>query len=165
MFSKNIIQLHCVWFLLCVCFLQSCIKEKNTLIEMPQIQIVSPLPCDTIYYDKEFRFRAIITDNIGLGFISMDIHNNFGHHSHGNHETCNIDVTKSPQIPYINNWIFELPRTKTEYILDTILMIKNNTIDDTKFDVGDYHFHVYVTDNEGYQIFTSFDCKLLDKYE
>ena len=85
---------------------QSCIKEKDTLAEMPTIEILSPLPCDTLYFGETFHVTAKITDNTGLGFISMDMHNNFGHHSHGNHESCNMDPAKQAVNPYSNTWIF-----------------------------------------------------------
>ncbi len=155
-----------------VCFfvtaaLVGCIKEKDTEKEKPEIALLSPMPCDTIYFGEAFHYTVKITDNSGLGNISMDMHNNFGQHSHGMHEACNIDAPKTPVNPYVRSqdsaWIFSLPVQKKEFIFDTILTLPARKNATTQYDEGDYHFHIYVTDNEGYQVFTSLDVKILNK--
>ena len=142
--------------------ISGCIEEKDTELEKPKIEILSPLPCDTLYFGKEFLYQVKITDNTGLGNISMDMHNNFGHHNHGDHETCNMDATKDAINPYANSWIFSLPEEKKEYVFDTLLYLPDKKNDTTEYDFGDYHFHIYVTDNDGYQVFTSLDVKILN---
>lgn len=149
--------------MLLMLFMASCIDEKNTEEEQPSIELLSPSPCDTLYFGEEFQYRAKITDNTGLGNISMDMHNNFGHHSHGDHETCSMDEAKDAVNPYTNSWIFTLPSEKKEYILDTTLSLPAMKNDTTLYDHGDYHFHIYVTDNDGYQIFTTLDVKVLNR--
>lgn len=139
--------------------MQSCIKEKDTLIEKPIVEVISPLPCDTLYFGEEFWFELKLKDNSGLGNVKMDVHNNFGHHRHGEHEACNMDEIKDAITPYFSEWILGLPSEKLEYILDTLLQIPD-TLD---FDTGDYHFHMYVTDDEGYQSFTTMDVKILNR--
>lgn len=148
--------------LLMVFTISSCIEEKDTDIEKPRVILLSPMPCDTIYFGQDFNFSMRITDNTGLGKISMDLHNNFGHHNHGDHETCNMDEAKEAINPYSNNWIFSLPEGKKDHVYDTLLTLPQN-FNDTIIDTGDYHFHIYVTDNEGYQTFTSLDVKALYK--
>lgn len=142
-------------------FLSSCIEEKNTETEQPKVELLSPVPCDTMYFGEAFHYTVKITDNTGLGNISMDLHHNFGHHNHGAHESCNMDAAKDAADPYSNNWIFSLPENELEYVFDTLLNLPGMKNDSTFYDTGDYHFHIYVTDNDGYQVFTSLDIKIL----
>ena len=155
--KKNILLVYITFFLV----LSGCIEEKDTEIEQPSIELLLPKPCDTLYFGESFLFRAKITDNTGLGNISMDVHNNFGHHNHGSHETCSMDETKEAIDPFFDNWIFSLSDEKKEFVFDTLLSVPFMKDDTIYFDSGDYHFHIYVTDNEGYQIFTTFDVKVL----
>ena len=139
-----------------------CIEEKDTEIEKPVIELLSPKPCDTLYFGESFRYSAKISDNTGLGNISMDMHNNFGHHNHGAHESCNMDAPKEAVHPYSNSWIFSLPSDKLNYVFDTLISLPDMKNDSTYYDSGDYHFHIYVTDNDGYQVFTTMDVKALN---
>jgi len=139
-----------------------CIEEKDTEIEKPVVELLSPNPCDTLYFGESFLYSVKITDNTGLGNISMDMHNNFGHHNHGAHESCNMDAQKEAVHPYSNSWIFSLPSEKKEFVFDTLICLPDMKNDTTYYDFGDYHFHIYVTDNDGYQVFTSLDVKALN---
>jgi hypothetical protein len=152
-----------IYFVLLVFATNACIDQKDTEMEQPVIELISPLPCDTLYFGEKFHYTVKITDNTGLGNISMDLHNNFGHHNHGAHEGCNWDVAKDAVNPYANSWIFGLPEEKMEFTFDTLLALPAMKNDTTLFDFGDYHFHIYVTDNDGYQIFTSLDVKVLNQ--
>jgi hypothetical protein len=134
-----------------------CVKENEIVTEQPVVELLAPAPCDTLHFGETFRFLVKVSDNTGLGNIKMDVHNNFGQHLHGDHEICNMDEPKDAVNPYFNEWILELPTQNQEYTLDTILFIT----DTTNFDTGDYHFHIYITDNEGYQTFTTVDVKIL----
>lgn len=138
-----------------------CIEETDTEAERPKVELLSPAPCDTLLFGSSFTYRVRITDNTGLGNISMDIHNNFGHHSHGAHASCNMDEAKEPVDPYSHTWIFSLPENETEYVFDTIIDLPLMKASTTYYDAGDYHFHFYITDNEGYQTFTTMDVKIL----
>lgn len=152
-----------IYLLVLVILASACIEEKDTEMEQPVLELLSPAPCDTLYFGESFNYRVKITDNTGLGNISMDLHHNFGHHSHGSHESCNMDAQKDAIHPYSNNWIFSLPENRKEYILDTLIMLPEMKNDTTFYDFGDYHFHIYATDNDGYQAFTSLDVKLFNK--
>lgn len=136
-------------------FLFGCVEEKDTKTEQPQIQILSPTPCDTLYYGDNFHFTIIVTDNRGLGNVSMDLHNNFGHHKHPDHASCIMDPVKEAVTPYYNNWIFALPSGVKADTFDTTIALP-----DSAYDTGDYHFHIYVTDNEGYQSYTTLSVKI-----
>ncbi len=140
-----------------------CIKETDTIVEQPTVELVLPFPCDTLYYGETFTFELFITDNTGLGNISMDMHHNFGHHDHGSHESCSMDPVKDAINPYTDSWIFSLPTEKKEYTFSTEIELPEFDSDSGYFDTGDYHFHLYVTDDEGYQTFTTLDVKVLQK--
>ncbi|MBN2485639.1 MAG: DUF4625 domain-containing protein [Bacteroidales bacterium] len=143
--------------------LRACIEEKDTEKEKPQIELLSPLPCDTLYFGETFHYTVRITDNTGLGNISMDLHNNFGHHNHGNHTSCSMDAAKEALYPYANAWIFSLPEKEKDFVFDTLITLPAAKNDSVLYDYGDYHFHIYVTDNDGYQVFTSLDVKILNR--
>ena len=152
-----------IYLIFLIVIFSACIEEKDTEIEQPVVELLSPLPCDTLYFGESFNYTVKITDNTDLENISMDMHNNFGHHNHGAHETCNMDAPKDAVHPYANSWIFSLPEEKKEYVFDTLLSLPAMKNDTTLYDFGDYHFHIYVTDNDGYQVFTSLDVKVLNK--
>lgn len=95
----------------------SCIKEVDTEKEQPKIELLGPLPCDTLYFGEKFKYKVKLTDNTGLGNISMDLHNNFGHHDHGSHASCNFDPVKAAVNPYSESWIFTLPTEKKSTLL------------------------------------------------
>lgn len=149
-------------YLIAPLFFLACVEPKDTEEEMPEIELIMPMACDTLLFGESFRFVANISDNVGLGNLSMDVHHNFGHHSHGDHETCNMDVPKDVVNPFEESWIFTLPEDQKEYMLDTLLILPAKDGDSLEYDTGDYHFHIYVTDTEGYLIFTTFDVKILD---
>jgi hypothetical protein len=140
----------------------ACIEERDTEAEQPKVELISPFPCDTLYFGEYFNYTVKITDNTGLGNISMDLHNNFGQHNHGSHASCNMDAPKDAVHPYANSWIFTLPEEKKEFVFDTLLALADRKNDSTLYDFGDYHFHIYVTDNDGYQVFTSLDVKVFN---
>lgn len=136
-----------------------CIEETNN--DKPAIEIISPRPCDTLNFGESFLYKVEISDNTGLGNISMDVHHNFGQHNHGAHETCDMDEPKEAVNPYENNWIFSLPAGETNFIFDTLLHIPLSDDETEFYDPGDYHFHIYITDNDGSQTFTTMDVKIL----
>ncbi len=146
-------------------FLHACVKESDEKEAFPEVTILSPLPCDTIYFSEAVTYKIKFTDKSGsgLGNLAMDIHNNFNQHSHGSHQTCDMDPVKEPVTPYENAWVFNLPSDKSEYIFETVIEIPAKNNDNNSHDYGDYHYHIYVTNNDGYQSFTTLDIKLLHK--
>jgi hypothetical protein len=140
-----------------------CVDEKDTEELQPMVEILSPFPCDTIYFDAPFTFMLRITDpsGSGLGSLSFDAHNNFNHHSHGSHESCRMDPKRDAENPWDGVWIHTLPANKNEYVFETEITIPLKDENEQYHDHGDYHFHIYVTNNEGYQTFISLDFKLL----
>lgn len=41
-----------------------------------------PINYDSLYFGETFTLKMLFTDNIELGSLSVDNHNNFDHHSH-----------------------------------------------------------------------------------
>jgi hypothetical protein len=144
-------------------FFVACVDEKDTEELQPLVELLSPLPCDTLYFDEPFTFMLKIEDpsQSGLGSLSFDAHNNFNHHSHGSHASCLMDDKKDADNPWEDVWIYTLPDDKTEHVFELEIIVPMQDDDDNLYDSGDYHFHIYVTNSEGYQAFTSFDFKLL----
>lgn len=145
--------------------LASCVKDEDVEIFPPEIEILSPRHCDTVYFDEAvtYRFRILDKSQVGLGNFSMDIHNNFNHHSHGSHISCAMDPVKDPQHPYEEVWIENLPDDKFDYVLEMEISMPLLKNENQEHDQGDYHFHIYITNTEGYQTFTSLDIKLLKR--
>ncbi len=143
-------------FLCGLLILGSCVKKDHG--DKPVIELISPAPCDTLYFGETFSFKIKVSDKDGLGNVKMDIHHNFGQHQHGDHVPCELDSPKTAINPFFEEWIFELPEKENDYFFETSISFPDNN-----FDTGDYHFHIYVTDNVGYQSFTTLSVKVLKK--
>ncbi|ASB47775.1 DUF4625 domain-containing protein [Alkalitalea saponilacus] len=148
--------------LISILFVSACVKDSDTEAEAPKVEILLPFPCDTIYYGEDFIFRLKLTDKNELGNLSMDIHNNFNHHSHGDNITCQMDDRKEAIHPFSKAWIHSLPNQR-EYTFEKVLNFPVKNQDDKVHDHGDYHFHIYVTNEDGYQVFTTLDVKILHR--
>ena len=54
--------------------------------------------------------KVRFTDNAELGSYSINIHNNFDHHSHSTEvEECNMDPVKEPVNPYVFIQDYDIP--------------------------------------------------------
>lgn len=62
------------------------IDKEKPVIDLT-IQDAFPVNCDTLYFGESFTMRMRFTDNAELGSYSIDIHNNFDHHSHSTEVT------------------------------------------------------------------------------
>lgn len=159
------IQSTLIAIVIAVALMYGCAKDVDTEEVQPKVELLTPSPCDTLYYGEPFVYRIKITDpsGNGLGNLSLDIHNNFNHHSHGSHITCQMDPKKDPVDPYEEAWIFSLPDDKDEYVFEETFTFPEKKDVNTPWDEGDYHFHIYVTNQDGYQTFTTLDVKVLYK--
>ncbi|MBA7556794.1 hypothetical protein ES705_49513 [subsurface metagenome] len=61
--KKHILFSYILIFLV----MAGCIEEKDTETEQPKIELISPMPCDTLYYGESFLYKVKITDNTGMG--------------------------------------------------------------------------------------------------
>jgi hypothetical protein len=115
-----------------------------------------PKDCDTITIGKSLIFRGLLSDNTELGSYSLDIHNNFDHHSHSSSiVVCPLDPIKTPVNPWVFIQDYIIPGGTDVYeAIDTIFV-------PTGIDPGDYHLMIRVTDHEGWQTLKGISVKLV----
>jgi hypothetical protein len=148
-------------------FLLSCEKTEDIDKEKPVINLdfadAFPVNCDTLYFGEPFILKALFTDNKELGSFSIDIHNNFDHHSHSTEVTeCSLAPGKSPVNPFTsindNNITGGLKEYKTNLYIS--IPVGNDNGD---FDDGDYHFFISLTDKEGWSAQKGLSIKILHR--
>ena len=141
----------------------ACAEDEDTVELQPTVELLAPEHCDTIWFDEPFTFKIHISDpgNNGLGALSFDTHHNFNHHTHGSHLPCDMDPEKDAVRPFEEVWIHDLPDDEIDYVFEQEITIPSAAGEDAYHDYGDYHFHIYVTNSQGYQTFTTLDYKLL----
>ena len=146
-------------------FATSCIKEEDVDKEKPIINnsgiSAFPVNCDTLYFGDTIVFSSFFSDNFELGSYSIDIHHNFDHHSHSTDiANCAFDNNKTAQNPFtfiedfpIQNGLKEIQISKSIFI-----MSEN---ENGKFDEGDYHFYISLTDKNGWSSQKGISIKIL----
>lgn len=135
-------------FLAIILLLTSCGDDevvKDTAKPTINISNGYPTNCAKIKRGEPFTFKALFSDNVALGGYTIDIHHNFDHHTHSTQEEqCNLEPVKTPVNP------FKLVKT---YTIDgnpkTFNAEQTFTIDNS-FDSGNYHFHIKLSDKEGW---------------
>ncbi len=146
-------------------FLGSCEKKEKIDKEKPvidlSIQGAFPNNCDTLYFGESFILKVKFIDNVQLGSYSIDIHNNFDHHSHSTEITeCSLDPIKSPVNPFLFIEDYDIPVGQTEYQTNILISIPSGN-GNGNFDEGDYHFFISLTDKEGWSSQKGLNIKLL----
>lgn len=149
-------------FILTTCS-KSDVDKEAPVIDL-SIAGAFPNNCDTLYFGETFTLKIRLTDNVELGSttaLSIDIHNNFDHHSHSTEVTeCNLDAVKTAVNPYTLIKTFDIPEGLSEY--ETNLQITIPASDDNgEFDKGDYHFFISLTDREGWSAQKGLSIKIL----
>lgn len=152
-------------FFLVLTFMISCEKKPDIDTEKPNIdtEYVDAFPsyCDTLYFGETFNLRALFTDNNELGSYSIDIHNNFDHHSHGhNIEECDLAPKKQPVNPLTLLEDYEIPIGLKAYEVNLAISIPSGN-GSGLFDEGDYHFQIFLTDKEGWSTPLGLSVKML----
>lgn len=148
-------------------FFSSCEKEDEIdkikpVIDL-SIQDAFPLNCDTIYFGESFELKALFTDNVELGSYSIDIHNNFDHHSHSTEVTaCSLGEIKDPVNPFVFIQDYSIPEGVKEYETSEMISIPSDNVSGV-FDEGDYHFFISLTDNEGWSAQKGLSVKMLHR--
>ncbi len=141
-------QIVMVFFLLLIVNVRCERGDKD--MEKPVIDIsyaeAFPKNCDTIFAGQSFHFRAHFTDNAGLGSFSINIHNNFDHHSHSTDvNDCPLDPVKIPANPFSLVEGHNIPYGLKEYEADLTITIPPDV------DNGDYHIFISLTDITGWR--------------
>jgi hypothetical protein len=134
-------------------------KEKPT-IDISH-QDAFPVNCDTLYFGESFLFKALFSDNQALGSYSIDIHNNFNHHSHSTEVTeCNLNPKKNPVNPLNLIEEYKIPEGLKEYeTMQTVTIPSGNN--SGLYDEGDYHLYISLTDKEGWSVQKGLSIKIL----
>jgi hypothetical protein len=150
--------------LIIIHLLSACSREKVDMIK-PEIDFqfdgAGPLQCDTLYFGESFRFRMNFSDNLELGSYTLDIHQNFDHHSHSTEiGTCPFDPVKQPVNPWV--YIQDYPIAAGLQLYQTNLEIPIPAGDgEVPYDEGDYHLVIRVTDKSGWSAFKGLSIKIL----
>lgn len=143
----------------------SCGKDEEIDVEKPVIDLAIadafPQNCETLYFDEPFTVKVLLTDNVELGSYNIDIHNNFDHHTHSTEtEDCLFDDVKTPENPYVLIKDYAIPTSVTSYETELSLIIPSSD-GANPYDDGDYHFHLSVTDKEGWSSQIGLNVKIL----
>jgi hypothetical protein len=143
----------------------SCQKDEEIDQEKPtidlEIQDAFPVNCDTLYFGVAFDLKMLFSDNTELGSYSINIHNNFDHHSHSTEITqCNLDPVKEPLNPYTFIEDYHIPDGVKEYEPNLSITIPSGNSTGL-FDEGDYHFFISLTDEEGWSAQKGLNIKIL----
>lgn len=145
----------------------SCNNENNIDNEKPEIDLTIadafPANCDTLYFGVEFTIKFLLKDNVELGSYSIDIHNNFDHHSHSTEVTvCDLWPKKVPVNPFVFINDFKIPEGKKEIKTNQVISIPGSN-GSGEFDEGDYHFFISLTDKEGWSTQKGLSIKILKR--
>ncbi len=117
----------------------------------------NPVDCQVYKRGDVIPFNYIFTDNQELGSYTIEIHNNFGHHTHGTSASdCPLDEAKKEVYPWVFNQDYTIPEGLQSYNAKT-----NITIPSDK-DTGDYHFMIRLTDRAGWQQIKSVAIKIVE---
>lgn len=104
-----------------------------------------PTSCATIQRGTTISFKALFKDNEQLGSYSINIHNNFDHHSHDTEvDACSFDPIKTPINPWIKTITFDIPPHLTAFTATQEIEIPAD------IEPGDYHFMIQLTDINGW---------------
>jgi len=148
---------------ICIILFSSCEKDIDT--EKPTIDVTSadafPVNCDTMYFGEPFELKVLFADNMELGSFSIDIHNNFDHHSHSTEVSeCNLGEVRIAENPFMVIEYFEIPEGSQSYSTNTSINIPSQN-EKGIFDEGDYHFFISLTDKEGWSAQKGLSVKML----
>lgn len=158
---KNIIILATLIFLF------SCENNEDIDKEKPVINLAItdtfPVNCDTLYFGESFILKMRFIDNAALGSYSIDIHNNFDHHSHSTEVTeCSFDPIKEPVNPFLFIEDYNIPASQSEYQTNMSISIPSGN-GNGAYDEGDYHFFISLTDKEGWSAQKGLSIKMLHR--
>lgn len=116
-----------------------------------------PQACEQLQRGQTYTFKAQTTDNFALAAYSIDIHNNFDHHTHDDQEEeCVHDPVKTAVNPLLILDNYTISGDLKSYEISIEVEIPNDV------DTGDYHCQFSVTDQTGWQTQTSVDIKIIE---
>ena len=155
----------------------ACSKDDtDTSKDMEKPTIVSdgsfnPINCQVYHAGDTIAFRAVFTDNAELGKFTLEVHNNFDHHSHsteadhdheeggecgGEHEH---EEAHDGESPWVYNQTFDIPAGQTRFEAKVDIAIPEDVAE------GDYHFMVRLTDKAGWMQLKSVSLRIEDGHD
>jgi len=157
---KNQFKYAILLLLSSLVFISSC-SEDDKDEEKPTITVDYtdgfPQACQELQRGSTYTFKASTSDNLGLASYSIDIHNNFDHHTHDDQEeVCEMSPDKDAINPFIYLDNFSISESPTDYELSEDITIP------TDIDTGDYHCSISIIDVTGWQSQTTIDIKIID---
>lgn len=116
-----------------------------------------PQACAQLQRGQTYTFRAKATDNNALASYSLDIHNNFDHHTHDDQGAqCELEAKKEAVNPMLFMENYPIANGPSDYDIQITITVPNEV------DTGDYHCAYSVTDATGWQSRTSIDIKIVE---
>lgn len=148
--------------------LNSCEKAVDIDNKKPEIDLsiqdAFPVSCDTLYFGETFILKIKFTDNVQLGSYSIDIHNNFDHHSHSTEITeCSVAPVKTAVNPFTFIEDYDIDKGLKAYETNISITIPTGNTTGL-FDDGDYHFFISLTDKEGWSTQKGLSIKILHRW-
>lgn len=145
----------------------ACSDENEVDTEKPIIDInfanAFPTNCDTIYFGEAFELKLRFADNVELGSYSIDVHNNFDHHSHSTEVSeCILNPVKEPINPFVFIDDYSIPEGLKEYQTNVSVSVPADN-GNGMFDEGDYHFFISLTDKEGWSAQMGLSIKMVHR--
>lgn len=149
--------------------------DKTIDTEKPQINAsidgASPANAATFYFGEEIPVKLLLTDNAELGSFSVNIHNNFDHHSHSteeegeehHHEEGEEHEEGEDGDAFQFTQDYTIPAGSKQFLIDTKISLPAKSDDGDEYEGGDYHFMITVTDKAGFSTFKAFEIKILKK--
>lgn len=116
-----------------------------------------PTSCATVARGSVISFKALFADNQELGAYSINIHQNFDHHSHDTEtDACELDAVKTPVNAWSETLAFTIPSGQQEFLAEQQIQVPAD------IDTGDYHFMVQLTDASGWAALKGISIKITD---
>lgn len=116
-----------------------------------------PTSCATVTRGTSIPFKALFKDNEQLGSYSINIHQNFDHHSHDTEvDACEFDPIKTPINPWVETLTFEIPANVSEFMATQQIDIPAD------IQPGDYHFMIQLTDANGWATMKGISIKIVE---
>jgi hypothetical protein len=135
-----------------------CKKDNKNDDNFPDIDITSPINCDTVFTGDFLNFEATFSGTSPLSAFAIDIHNGFDQHIHqGSDINCKQSAKKTSSNAFIYLQLFEIPADSLDYQASILINIPES------IDTGDYHVYVRVANEQGYQTNRNVSVKILHK--
>ncbi len=134
----------------------SSVDDVKPVIDMT-IQGGFPTSCATVARGQAIPFKALFKDNVALGAYSINIHNNFDHHSHDTEVgTCSFDPVKTPVNPWSQTFTYTIPANSAAFLAEQTIAVPQD------IDTGDYHFMIQLTDAQGWATMRGISFKIVE---